>query len=379
MKAIINGKIYKDNKFYDNMVLLFDETIKDIITIEDFKKIGQSDIETFDAMGDYVLPGFIDQHIHGFEGFDVMDSTLDSIVSLKKALVKNGVTTFLPTTLTASLEKLDKVCEVVREGKKLKGGAKILGIHLEGPFINPLKKGAQNEEYIISSNDEFLERNKDIIKSVTIAPEYEMSLKTIDKFKDTINFQIGHTNGTYKECCEGIAKGAKGFTHTFNAMTPIHHRDLGAVGACMLSDTYAELICDNIHLDEEVYNFVLKNKGMEKILLITDCMEAGGLPDGKYSLGGLDVYLKDNACRLSDGVLAGSVLKLNLGLKNFCKGTKSDLEDSIKTVTLNQSIYFGEDTKIGKLETGFSSDIIFMDKDFNVKKNFVMGECEYEI
>ncbi len=379
MKAIKNGKLYIDNEFCENKVLLFEDTIKDIISIEDFEKMSTEYFEIFDAKGDFVLPGFIDQHIHGFEGFDVMDCDLNSLLGLKKALVKNGVTTFLPTTLTASLDKLDKVCEVVREAKEIKGGAKILGIHLEGPFINPSKKGAQNEEFILSPNVQFLERNKDIIKSVTIAPEIDMALETIESFKDTINFQIGHTNGSYKECCEGISKGAKAFTHTFNAMTPIHHRDLGAVGACMLSDVYAEIICDNIHLDKEVYNFVLKNKGMDKILLITDCMEAGGLPDGKYSLGGLDVYLKDNACRLSDGVLAGSVLKLNLGLKNFCDGTTASLENCLKTVTLNQATYFGEETKIGKLSAGFSSDIIFMDKDFNVKRTFVIGECEYEI
>ncbi len=381
MKAIINGLILKDDILIENSVLLFDDKIIDIVDKEQYKTYKNDVSDEFDAKGNYVLAGFIDQHIHGYGGYDVMDNSEQSILEIKKSLVKNGVTSFLPTTLTAPKETLNSVCDKVRKLKNQhSSGAKIIGIHLEGPFINESKKGAQNEKYIVSPDYDFVKENKDILKIVTLAPEIEGNLKLIETFKDDINFQIGHTNATFDEAQKGLDAGAKGFTHTFNAMTGIHHRDLGAVGCCLMDDkAYAELICDNIHLDKNVYNFVIKNKGIEKILLISDCISAGGLTDGKYSLGGLSVNLKDGACTLENGVLAGSVLKLNVALKNIVQNSNETFINCIKMVTVNQAKYLGLDKEIGKLSKGFSSDIVIMDKNYDVQMTFVEGRCEYEV
>lgn len=381
MKVIKNGVILKDNKLINNCVLIFNDKIKDIISLDEYKKLENCDFLEYDAKGCYVLPGFIDQHIHGYGGYDVMDKSKDSIKEIKKLLVKNGVTSFLPTTLTASLDDLQEVCDIIKKIQKEDNvGTKIIGIHLEGPYINQKKKGAQNEKYIVNPNFDFIEKNIDVIKIVTLAPEINGNIELIKKYKNKINFQIGHTNASYNEAINGVNSGAKGFTHTFNAMSGIHHRDLGTVGACFLSeDTYAEIICDNIHLDSEVYNLVIKNKGCEKVIIITDCLSSGGLKDGEYTIGELEINLEDNVCRLEDGTLAGSVLKLNEGLKNVFKNTNESFVNCVKMVTENQAKYFNMQNSIGKLDVGFCSDIVIMDKEFKIHNTFVDGECEYEI
>ncbi len=379
MKAIINGVIIKDNELITDKVLLFDEKIVGIIDKEKYLKEKNNIAFEYDAKGDYVCAGFIDQHVHGYGGFDVMDDE-NAIIEIKKLLVQNGVTSFLPTTLTASIEKLNNVCESVRKLKKgNKQGAKIIGVHLEGPFINSQKKGAQNEKYIVKPSEQFVVDNIDVLKIITLAPEIDGSLELIEKYSDKINFQIGHTNASFDEASKGIKKGANGFTHTFNAMTGIHHRDLGAVGACLMSDVYAELICDNIHINPNVYDFVIKNKGYSRVLLITDCMRAGGLENGEYDLAGLKTILKDGACRLVDGTLAGSALKMNIAVKNMVESSSEAFVNCIKMANENQAKYLGIENHVGKIEIGFDSDIVIIDKEFSIKKTFVDGEIEYEI
>ncbi len=382
LKAYKNGSIYIDSKLYNNKVVVFNDKIVEILDEEIFDDsvIKKYNIdEVIDLGGNYLLPGFIDQHIHGFNGFDVMDSTKETFQEIKNNLVKNGVTSFLPTTVTASVEELQQVCDVTRSffNKETNQGSKIVGVHLEGPYINIEKKGAQNEKYITLPNLEFLEKNKDVLKIVTLAPEIEGSIDTVKQFKDFINFQVGHTNANYSETMLGFESGIVGSTHTFNAMTPIHHRDLGAVGASLMSDSYVEIIADTIHTTPKAYDFVLKFKDENKVLLITDCISAGGLNDGEYSLGGLKVTLKDGECRLDNGALAGSVLKLNEGLKNFVENSKLTLESCIKMVTTNQSEYLGISDKVGSIKVGLMSDFVELTKELEVVKTFVNGVCEY--
>ncbi len=385
MKAYKNGIIYIDGAFSENKVVIFDEKIVEILDEKDFNEFNEKIIlkysidEVQDLQGNYLLPGFIDQHIHGFNGFDVMTCTKETFQGMKESLVKNGVTSFLPTTVTASTNGLQKVCDISREfvNSNENKGAKILGVHLEGPYINVEKKGAQNEKYITLPNYEFLENNKDILKIVTLAPEMDGVLEVVKTFKEFINFQVGHTNATYDETMAGFESGIVGATHTFNAMTPIHHRDLGAVGASLMSESYVELIVDKIHTTPKSYDFVLKLKDENKVLLITDCINCGGLNDGEYSLGGLKVTLNDGACRLENGALAGSVLKLNEGLKNFVENSKLSFEDCVKMVTTNQAEYLKISDKVGSIQVGLYSDFVELNKDFEVVKTFVNGVCEY--
>ncbi len=376
---IINGKILYKEEFIDNYDILFSDKIENILPHNKVNLSELSDYKVIDAMGQYIVPGFIDQHIHGYMGFDTMDATDEAFWSMRSNLVKNGVTSFLPSTVTYSEDILDEVCKIAREHLNKNGGAKVQGIHLEGPFINIEKKGAQNEKYISAITEEFVERNLDVLKVVTVAPEVEGVNELVSKYKDKINFQMGHSGATFEEACVGIESGIKGVTHLFNAMSPIHHRDLGVVGAALTKGIYAEMICDNIHVTKDAYEFVVKNLGVDKTLLITDCLSAGGLEDGKYTLGGLDVVLEDNACRLLDGTLAGSTLPLNKAVYNINKNTSYSLADCIKMVTKNQAQYLNLQDKIGELEVGFLSDIVIMDRNCNIIKTFVSGVCEYEI
>ncbi len=380
-KIILNGEILYEGKFIKNYGIIFNEKIEKIVSLEDIDCINiENNYIVIDAKGNYVLPGFIDQHIHGFQGVDTMDATEEAFRLMKSALVKNGVTSFLPTTVTYSEDVLNKVCEVARNFLNNNiGGAKVQGVHLEGPFINEKRKGAQNEKYIGAVTERFMEKNKDVLKIVTVAPEVEGVKALVSKYKELVNFQIGHSNANYNEAVESFKSGIKGTTHLFNAMSPLHHRDLGVVGATFTEDCYAEIICDNIHVTKEAYEIVVKNIGIDKTILITDSMSAGGLEEGEYILGGLKVILKDNACRLLDGTLAGSTLTLNKALKNMYENTNCTLEECVKMVTKNQAEYLKLSNEVGELKVGLYSDIVLMDKKFDIKKTFVNGECVYEV
>ncbi len=375
MKAIKNGEIFINNNFIRNKVLLFDKNIIDII---DKKIFNEEDYDVYDANGSYVLPGFIDQHIHGFNGIDTMNKDKDDLIKMSQSLLQNGVTAFLPTTATTKKNLISHSLTNIRSlmNKNIQG-AKILGAHLEGPYINPENKGALNEKYIVEPDMDFVDEFKDVIKVATVAIEMPNVMKLVEQYKDIINFQIGHTKASYKNALISFENGVKGVTHTFNAMTPIHHRDMGVAGASLTSNCYAEFIFDNIHITPDMYDFILKNKFNDKILLITDSISAGGLNDGEYSLGGLKVNVTDGACTLDNGVIAGSTVRLNIALKNLVENSSYDLKDCIKMVTKNQADYLGLE-KVGEIQQGYISDLVIMDKNFEIQKTFIDGICEYE-
>ncbi len=375
MKAIKNGKIFIDDNFITNKVLIFKEKIVEIIDEKDFDEKG---FEVYDANYNYVLPGFIDQHIHGFSGVDSMTEYKEDLIKMSKSLIGNGVTSFLPTTSTTKKESLHCALKNIKSlMNQNNNGAKIVGAHFEGPYINPKNKGALNEKYIVEPDFEFFENFKNVIKVATVAVEMPKVLELVNQYKDIVNFQIGHTKATFDETMASFTKGIKGATHTFNAMTPIHHRDMGAVGAILTSECYAEFIFDNIHITPHMYDFILKNKSNDKILLVTDSISAGGLNDGEYSLGGLKVNVKNGACTLDNGVIAGSTLRLNIALKNLVENSSYDLKDCVKMVSTNQAKYLGL-KNVGELKKDYFSDIVIMDKNFKIQKTFINGICEYK-
>lgn len=331
-----------------------------------------------------VLPGFIDEHVHGCNNSDGMYANLDDAKNISKNLVSDGTSSYLITTMTQSVDNIDAALKTAKEliDNKLYEGAKPLGIHLEGPFISKKYKGAQIESCIVPCDVNLFKHFEEVsgnhIKEVTLA--YEENGKELVNYlkKKGIVASLGHTNATCDEALEGFREGATCTTHTYNAMKPLHHREAGVVGASLLnSDVYAELICDLIHVSDNAIRLLLKCKGKERIILITDSMESKNLPDGKYSLGGQDVYVKNGEARLIDGTLAGSTLKLNVGLRNFKKVTGLSLEDVCDLATKNPAKNLGIFDYKGSIKEGKDADFTVVDKDFNVYLVVSEGKIVY--
>lgn len=380
MKGIINGKIYSNQKFIENQVLLFDEEIRNIQPISNVALETLS--EVIDAKGQYVLPGFIDVHIHGYKGMDVMDGQAENLHIMGAGLVENGVTSYLATTMTMPKSDIHQALKAVKQAiseQKEHKGAQILGVHLEGPFINAHYKGAQSADNIILPDEEILEHFEDLIKIITIAPEIEGAMEMIEKYGNQFAFSLGHTGASYQIAKEAYEKGAKGATHLFNAMTPLNHREPGVVGAALSCNCYSELVADKIHVHEDLFELIWKAKGAERLVLITDCIRGGGLPEGTYDLGGQMVTIFNGKCTLPSGTIAGSVLKLKDGLKNFWKSTGLPLEQVIPLVTETPATYINVIEKKGTLEPGKDADIVLCDNELNIQKTIVKGSVCYEI
>lgn len=375
MKCLINGKIILKNQILENKVLVFDEKIIDIA--DDIPK----DCEVIDVDGKYISPGLIDIHIHGNMGKDTMDSTDESIETISKSIMRHGVTSFLPTTMTMDKEHVYDALEVIKKAKSRKlGGAQVLGAHLEGPFINENYKGAQNEKFIINSKYEFIKAYKDVIKVITYAPEKDIDFDFTREIKrcTDIVLSIGHSNANYEQAKEAINLGVTNITHMFNAMTGLNHRDPGVVGAALTTDVYSELIADTIHINRDLFQFILNNKGRERLILITDSIEAGGLEDGNYALGGQKVIVKGNEARLENGALAGSVLSLNKMVLNFLNNTNLRVNEAINLASLNPATSLGINDKKGSLDIGKDADIAVFDDNLDCKMTLCLGEVVYK-
>ena len=286
MKAITGGKVFYQGKFWDGMVLIYDQTIHEVLTQAEFENyvVEHHLVEIKDVQGNYVVPGFIDVHIHGYKDIDVMDGEESRLLELSTMITENGVTAYLPTTMTMSMEEIEQALSVIEQVRQREDvyGAMVLGAHMEGPFINDKYKGAQNGKHICSPKTEVIERFKDTLKVVTIAPEITGAMDTIETYGHEICFSLGHTGATYQEASEAFCKGASSATHLFNAMTGLHHREPGVVGAALTCDCYTELIADDFHVNPSLYRFLSKSKGLDRLMLITDCMRAGG--PGRWGL-----------------------------------------------------------------------------------------------
>lgn len=370
MKAIVNGKIITPKGIVENKVLVFEEKI---VSVEE--KAPES-CEIIDAKGQYVAPGLIDVHVHGSCGADTMDQTVEAIETISEGIAQNGVTSFLPTTMTMEQEDIYGALNIIRQcmDQELKG-AKVIGAHMEGPFINVIYKGAQPEQYILKPSFEFIKDYTDVIKLVSYAPELDEQYAFTKEVKEKtdITLSIGHTNATYNQAMEAIDHGVSHVTHLFNAMTPLHHREPGVVGAALTSDCYCEMIVDKIHINKSLFQFVLDNKGKNKVVLITDSMRAGCMKDGKYDLGGQEVYVKDGAARLESGSLAGSVLTLNKAIYNFAQNTNASITEAIHMASLNPAQSIGVAEYKGSLEVGKDADIAIFDEEMNCQLSISEG------
>ena len=374
MKAIINGKIMSRNKVLENKVLIFNEQI---MGLEDEAPLN---CEVIDAKGLYVSPGLIDVHIHGSCGFDTMDDDPLAIKHISQCIAKKGVTSFLPTTMTMEAEAIYKALEHVRYwmNQPLEG-ATVLGAHLEGPFINETFKGAQPAAHMIKPSFDFIKDYLDVIKLITYAPELDENhyfTKKV-KAKTKITLSMGHTNASYEEAVSAFACGCSHVTHLFNGMRPLNHREPGAVGAALSQDVFCELIADMIHVNPGLYQFVLHNKGRDKVVLITDSMRAGCMKDGHYDLGGQPVRVKNGVARLEAGSLAGSVLTLNQGVHNFYRHTDTTIVDAVHMAALNPAKSLGISHRKGSLELGKDADIALFNDEFSCFLTICEGRVVY--
>ena len=341
-------------------------------------------VKEIDAGGNYIVPGFIDVHVHGGGGADTMDGSVEAISRIARTHCRYGTTSFLPTTMTVAKDCIESSLAAVKEAS-IKGtkGAQILGIHLEGPFINEMMKGAQNSKYIeapdVALMKDFHKASGGLIKIVTLAPELQGSKELISWLcANKIIASAGHTNAVYEEIEDAVKSGLSHVTHTFNAMTGMHHRKPGAVGAALAFPELAvELIADGIHAHPAVMRIIVNAKGKDQVILITDAIRATGLPPGRYDLGGQDVIASKTKAMLKDGTLAGSVLTMNMAVKNMIYKVGVPLEDAICMATYNPAKCIGMENTKGTIAPGKDADIIILDKNFETRKTIVKGEIVY--
>lgn len=353
---------------------------------EKFVTIGKNEEGLQELPEEYVVvPGFIDEHIHGAAGSDAMDGTMEDLGKIANALASEGTTAFLATTMTQSPENITKALKAVKAYRELspESGAEILGVHLEGPFISKDFVGAQPIEYVAKPSVEVFKKYQDAsgdcVRIVTLAPEVEGSTELIKYLvSQNIVASIGHTNATYADVKKAVEAGATNLTHTYNAMKPLHHREVGTVGSGLLFDELnCECICDGIHVSGPAIQLLHKNKPADKMTLITDAMRAKHMPDGVSELGGQVVIVKNGEARLENGTLAGSVLKMNNAVKNVMKFLNLPLEEVVKLASQNPAKNLGVFDQMGSIKEGKRADFVILDKDLNVVQTVRNGKVIY--
>ena len=375
-KLIKNVNIILEDRVINNGSLIFNVKSSEIEKFAAYNLKSEAEMEVIDAEGGYLSPGMIDIHIHGGGGFDTMDATAEALNEISKVLALHGVTSFLPTTMTMAAGDIHAALKNIRQAQKNgTAGAQVLGAHVEGPFISDEYIGAQNSKNLIDPEIELLRDYYDVVEIVTMAPEIEGSLELIEELhQNNITAAAGHSAASYEEFQHAYQAGMDHFTHLYNAMTGLHHRKPGLVGAAFDSDSTVELIVDLIHHHQAVDRFTIETKGAARIILVSDGMEATGLKEGEYELGGQKVIVKDGAARLDSGVLAGSVLTLDQAVRNLMEITELSLPEIFKMVTLNPARRLNLDHKLGRIKPGYQADLVLFDQNFKVQKTFVRGK-----
>lgn len=379
---IRNVNIYTEDEIIEHGHLYIkDGLIHQIIRKDKSLKLAgfTSDIPNIDAEGLSLIPGFIDGHIHGANGADVMDATEEALDIMARALPKEGTTSFLATTITQSKENISKALENISKYENKPGYAEMIGVHLEGPFINKEKKGAQPGKYVLEPTIEQFNKWHQLtggkIKTITMAPELDPDGKFIQYlFHRGINISAGHTSATFSDMRRAVSQGVRQVTHICNAMTGIHHRDIGVVGAAFMLDVIrAELIADGIHVTPEMLEIIYQNIGSERLLLITDAMRAKCMPQGMYDLGGQNVYIEKGKATLEDGTLAGSILKLIDAARLMLEMKTVTIEDVIKMASENPAKQIGIYDRKGSIAQTKDADLLIVDENLNIKYTICRG------
>lgn len=329
------------------------------------------------------IPGFVDVHIHGAGGRDVMEGSADALRTVAKKLAQFGTTSFLATTVTAGTDDTIRSVEgiaryVAEQHNDQPACAEVLGIHFEGPFLSKARRGVHPPDLLQLPSapvlERFLKAAAGNARILTIAPELLGAAPCIDAARNAgLVVSIGHTDATYEQARAALARGARHATHVYNAMRPFTHRDPGVIGAVLTSpDISAELIADGIHVDEVAMKILLQAKGPERVVLISDGISATGMPDGRYMLGGIEVTVSNGVCRNADGNLAGSTLTLDRALRNIV-GLGIPLAGAVRMLTLNPAALLGIEFKKGALRTGADADIVLLDENLQIRQVWTRG------
>ena len=371
VNALVNGRILLPDREVRGQALLFDEKIRGISSEV------PSDARVLDAEGCYISPGFVDVHIHGYLGEDASDGSVPGLRRMSEGILHNGVTSFLPTTMTVPWPELEAAFEAVRALREESlspafPGAEILGVHAEGPFINPKKKGAQSEAAILPPDADRMLPFSDLVRLITVAPEMPGGLACIERLSRVMSVSVGHTDADFDTSRKALSAGADHFTHTFNAMTPLNHRNPGAVGAALTGSAWCELIADTFHVRPGVFSLLRKTVG-EHLVLITDCTRAGGLGNGEYTLGGQPIFVEGIACRLADGTIAGSVLKMNEAVRNWREHSGAPMFEAVACASLHPAASVGAAERKGSLLPGRDADLLLLEEDCSVRAVFRAG------
>ena len=334
--------------------------------------------ETVDCTGKYIIPGLVDVHTHGRSGYDFNTIDADGLTVIRDSYAKSGTTTFMATLASAPLQDLYKSAKLINDSRTVCGGtATVAGTHLEGRYLAPECRGAHATELLAPLD---ASEAANLVDAMLPAPVHVSAALELadDDFYDAVlsrgaTLGLAHSNATYDEAMTAVVKGARSFTHTFNAMRKIHHREPGNIAASMLSDAYSEVICDGEHVHPAMVSMIDRLKSKGKLVLITDSMEGAGCPDGKYMIAGLPVFVKNGRAVNTDGALAGSTLDLFTALKNYMSFCSRSLESAVPAATINPASMVGIDNVCGKIAAGFRADFIILDSKENMNIETVVA------
>ena len=360
---IVNARVYTgQGEFVPLTVRTCGEWISELLAPDAALEAGE---RVIDAAGCYCIPGLTDIHFHGCNAYDFCDGTMEAYQAMADFELQHGVTSICPATMTLPADTLIQICKSASDfAKNQTSGADLVGIHMEGPFINPVKKGAQNGTYIQKTDGtlirQWLDASNHLVKLITLAPEMEGAIECIRKYKDEVFFSIGHTNADYDTALSALHAGANHITHLYNAMPPFHHRESGVIGAAYdTTDCYKELICDGLHVSAPVVRTTFK-VCPDKVILISDSMRATGMPDGSYTLGGQAVNVHAKTALLADGTIAGSVTPL-LECMQTAVSMGVSLENAVAAVTIVPCRSIGIDDLYGSIVPGKKAHFVLLD------------------
>jgi len=366
---------------------------KKVLAIEDgnISFIGEDDsmfvgpdYQIFDFGPNYICPGFIDMHVHGYAGADVMECSGGALETMSRELARRGTTSFLATTMSAPREEIVRVIRNISvSGQNSSRGAQLLGCHLEGPFLNHAKRGAHQAKHLRLPNilelRHYIDAGNGCIKMMSIAPELTGAMEVIKMARETgIVVSLAHSDASFHQVEEACGVGLEHVTHAFNAMAGLHHRDPGTAGAILsMKQLSVDVIPDGHHVHPSVVKILVRSKGVDQVSAISDCIKAGGMGDGEYQFAGQKVIVQDGLAHLVDGTLAGSTISLSEGLKVLVEKVGLSLEEAVKMVSLNPARILGLHDR-GVLEYGKRADIVVLNNHFNVMMTIVGGRVVYK-